>query len=155
MQTKRDIVNEAFSEIGLADYVFDLQPDQLDSALRKLDAMMATWNSKGIKIGYNLSVKSDMDDLLNVPDAAHEAMYKNLALRIAPSFGKQLLPDTRISAKQSYNDLVNLIVRVPEMRLGSDFPLGMGNKWINNFTRCHPDNIIGNPEQQMEFINDN
>lgn len=154
MITKRDIVAEAFSEIGLADYVFDLQPEQMDSALRKLDAMMATWNSKGIKIGYQLNTKSDMDDILGVPDGAHEAMYKNLALRIAPSFGKMIQPDTKISAKQAYNDLVNLIVRIPEMSLGADVPLGMGNKCINNFTHSHKDNIIGNPEQQMEFIND-
>ena len=50
--TKRDIVNQAFGEIGMADYVFDLQPQQLDSALRQLDMMMATWNGKGIRIGY-------------------------------------------------------------------------------------------------------
>lgn len=155
MKTKRDIVTEAFSEIGLAEYVFDLNPEQMDGALRKLDAMMATWNAKGIKIGYPLNTQSDLDDVLNVPDGAHEAMYKNLALRIAPSFGKQIQPDTRLSAKESYGDLVNLIVQVPQVGLGSDFPLGTGNKWINNFTHCKKDNIIGNPVQEMEFVNDN
>ena len=37
--TKRQFVTQAFEEIGLASYVFDLTPEQLQSALRRLDAM--------------------------------------------------------------------------------------------------------------------
>jgi len=48
--TKRDIVNRAFEEIGLAAYVYDLAPQQLEGALQRLDAMMATWNGKGIRL---------------------------------------------------------------------------------------------------------
>jgi hypothetical protein len=50
--TKRQFISAAFEEIGLASYVFDLQPEQLQSALRRLDAMMADWNAKGIRLGY-------------------------------------------------------------------------------------------------------
>ena len=49
---KRQFISAAFEEIGLASYVFDLQPEQLQSALRRLDAMMADWNAKGIRLGY-------------------------------------------------------------------------------------------------------
>jgi hypothetical protein len=45
--TKRQFVTSAFEEIGLADYVFDLQPEQLEGALRRLDSMMAEWNAAG------------------------------------------------------------------------------------------------------------
>jgi hypothetical protein len=38
---KRQFISAAFEEIGLASYVFDLQPEQLESALRRLDAMIA------------------------------------------------------------------------------------------------------------------
>ena len=71
--TKRDIVEQAFEEIGLASYVFDLQPQQLESALRRLDAMMATWNAKGIRLGYPLPsspADSDLDQEVGVPDNA-------------------------------------------------------------------------------------
>lgn len=54
--TKRDIVAMAFEEIGLAGYVFDLQPQQLEGALRRLDSMMATWNGKGLRLGDRKSV---------------------------------------------------------------------------------------------------
>jgi hypothetical protein len=49
--SKRQFVEAAFEEIGLASYVFDLQPEQIDSACRRLDTMMAQWNAVGIRLG--------------------------------------------------------------------------------------------------------
>jgi hypothetical protein len=43
--TKRQFITQAFEEIGLAAYVFDLTTEQLQSALRRMDAMVAGWNS--------------------------------------------------------------------------------------------------------------
>ena len=74
--TKRQFVLQAFEEIGLASYVYDLTPEQLNSALFKLDAMMGTWNGKGIRIGYPTPgdpESSDLDAQTNVPDSANEA----------------------------------------------------------------------------------
>jgi hypothetical protein len=50
--TKRQFVTAAFEEIGLASYVFDLTNDELTSACKRLDAMMADWNAKGIRLSY-------------------------------------------------------------------------------------------------------
>jgi len=71
--TKREIVTNAFEEVGLASYAFDLQPEQLQAGLRRLDNMMATWNSRGLRIGYPLTnspAGSDLDDDANVMDEA-------------------------------------------------------------------------------------
>ena len=68
--TKRQFVTSAFEEIGLADYVFDLQPEQLEAALRRLDSMMAEWNAMGIRLGYSMPSSpqdSDLDEQTNVP----------------------------------------------------------------------------------------
>jgi len=130
--TKRDIVEQAFEEIGLASYVFDLQPQQLDSALRRLDSMMATWNAKGIRLGYPLPsspADSDLDQEIGVPDSAIEAMYLNLAIRISAGFGKTVSPDTRSSAKRAYNEVVANSALPVEMQLGNEtIPAGAGNK---------------------------
>ena len=107
--TKRDIVDQAFEEIGLASYVFDLQPQQLERALRRLDMMMATWNAKGIRLGYPLPsspADSDLDQKIGVPDSAIEAMYLNLSVRISGGFGKTVSPETKASAKRAYNEVV-------------------------------------------------
>jgi len=39
--SKRHFVAAAFDEIGLASYVVDLQPEQPQSAMRRIDARMA------------------------------------------------------------------------------------------------------------------
>jgi hypothetical protein len=129
--TKRQFVVQAFDEIGLASYVFDLTPEQLESALRRLDSMMAMWNAKGIRLGYPLPSSpssSDLDTPTNVPDSSNEAIYANLAVRLAPSVGKTVAPETKATAKAAYDLLLSLAAVPPEMQLPSSMPAGAGNK---------------------------
>jgi hypothetical protein len=129
--SKRDFVTQAFEQIGLAAYVFDLQPDQLESARRKLDSMMALWFSKGIDLGYTSPVEpngSDLDDDSGVSNEASEAIYSNLALRIAPSFGKAVTPELKLLAKQSYDALLIAAAAPGQMQMPGGFPLGAGYK---------------------------
>ncbi len=91
--TKRQYIEAALTEIGLADYVFNSTPQDLQTALRRLDGMMAEWNERGIRLGYPLPLspqQSDLDSQTAVPDRANEAIVTNLACRIAPSYGKQV-----------------------------------------------------------------
>ncbi len=134
--TKREFVVAAFGEIGLASYVFDLSPEQLQSALTRLDTMMATWDGQGIRLGYPLPSSpsaSNLDDPSNVPDSANEMVFQNLALRIAPGFGKTVSPDTKLSAINAYNAAVGKAMGVPpEKQMPGTMPAGTGNKpWRN------------------------
>lgn len=129
--TKRELITQAFEEIGLATYVFDLTPEQLLNALRKLDSMMAAWNAKGIRIKYPLEAPStsSLDQDSNVPDVAIEAVYTNLGIRIAPTFGKTVSAETRKVASESYMALLNHVSGVPPTRqLNDSLPRGQGNK---------------------------
>ena len=129
--SKRQFVTAAFEEIGLASYVFDLQPDQLQSAVRRLDAMMADWNGKGIRLGYPLPGSpqdSDLDEPSNVPDSSNQAIITNLAVRIAPSYGKQVMPETKAVAKESYNTILSRAAMPNEQQFPGTLPAGAGNK---------------------------
>jgi P22 tail accessory factor len=130
--TKLQFIQQAFEEIGLAHYVFDLTPEQLQSALRRMDSMMAGWNIGGVRVGYPLPGSPSASDLnadTGVPDYANEAIYSNLALRLAPSFGKSLSPQTVSNAALSYAAMVDQCVQpTPERQLGSLLPYGAGNK---------------------------
>jgi len=135
--TKRQFVTAAFEEMGLADYVFDLSPEQLESALRRLDAMLMEWNAKGIRLGYASASSpqdSDLDTETNVPDSAWEAVITNLAVRIAPGYGKTVSPDTKMVAKQGYNTLLQRATFPLEQQLPETMPSGAGNKpwWYDN-----------------------
>jgi hypothetical protein len=157
--TKRDIITQAFEEVGLAAYVFDLQPQQLEGALRRLDAMMATWNGKGIRLGYPLPSApnaSDLDQDTNVPDAAIEAMILNLAIRIAPGYGKTVSPDTKASAKNAYNQVMARAAIPVEMQLDAmSIPSGQGNKgwryYNDPFLRTPVDPLTVGPDSVLDL----
>jgi len=129
--TKRQIIQQAFDEIGLAPYVFDLTADQLESALRRLDSMIAGWESKGIRLGYPLPSSpqnSDLDSETNMPDVAVEAAFLQLAVRLAPSYGKVVSAETKAAAKQAYDSLLVQFATPPEMHLPAGYPAGAGYK---------------------------
>lgn len=156
--SKRQFVIAAFDEIGLASYVFDLQPEQLQSALNRLDAMMAEWNGKGIRLGYPLPGSpqySDLDEPSEVPDSANEAIYTNLALKIAPSYGKQVMLETKISAKMAYNTLLSRATTPTEMQLPGTMPAGAGNKpwrnYDNPFLQRPVDPVLAGQDGPFEF----
>ena len=155
--SKRQFVTAAFEEIGLASYVFDLQPQDLESALRRLDAMMAEWNAKGIRLGYPIPGSpqfSDLDEPSEVPDAANETIITNLGIRIAPSYGKQVMPDTRVTAKQGYNTLLARATQPLEKQLPRTMPLGAGNKpwWYDDpFVQPPVDPALAGSDGPLEF----
>lgn len=129
--TKKQIIEQAFEEIGLASYIFDLTPDQLESALRRLDLMVASWYTKNIRIGYPLPINpqdSNIDEQIDTPMEANEALVLNLAVRLAPSYGKSLSPDTKMNAKATY-DLLLIDAAAPiEQQYVKTLPLGAGYK---------------------------
>ena len=150
--TKRQFVEQAFEEIGLASYVFDLQAEQLQAALRRLDSMMARWNALGVRIGYPLPSSpedSDLDTETSVPDAANEAVYTNLAIGIAPTVGKQISPETRSAAGRSYKALLVSNVEIVEQQV-SNLPRGAGAKPYRH-TR---DEFLDNPTDELAAGND-
>jgi hypothetical protein len=130
--TKRQFVNQAFSMIGYADYDYDLQPEQLQNALYILDSMLSTWNAKMVSLAYPVPGSpedSDLDDESNVPDRANEAIYLNLALKIASSLGKTVSPDLKASAWYAYNNLLSWALSNPrKMSMPDTMPRGAGNK---------------------------
>lgn len=129
--TKRQFVEAAFEELGLASYVFDLSPAQMEAALRRLDAMMATWNGMGIRLGYPLPVDpmaSSLSETAAVPDSANEAIITNLAVRLAPQYGKAVQPQTLATAKAAYNVLLQRATAPLEMALPATLPVGAGWK---------------------------
>ena len=129
--TKRQFISQSLLEIGLGED-FNLQPEEFESALRSLDSMMAMWNGKGIRLGYLLPHTpddSDIDSLSGVPDYANEAIYLNLAIRLAPRYGKVISVDTKITAKQAYDVLMSRSVAPMPQPMPNTMPIGAGNKY--------------------------
>ena len=137
--TKRQLIEQAFEEIGFASYAYDLSAEQLRGALRRLDSMLGTWDEKGIKFGYpltSLPIDSDLDTLSNAPNFATEAIYLNLAIRLASPLGKVAPRELKVDAKSAYNTLLGRYSTPTEMQLPRSMPSGAGNKpgrWNRQF----------------------
>lgn len=131
--TKQQLIEEAFGELALASHVFDLDADVLEGALRRLDTMMADWSGKGISIGYLLPDSPDASNIgddAGIPDAAVEAVYMNLAVKLAAGRGKTLSADTRLAAKRGYDKLLGDAV-TPTSQCSGLARIGAGNKrWL-------------------------
>ena len=154
--TIRQFVEAALEEIGQAAYVYDASPEQLSSAAKRLNAMLAEWNAKGIRLAallYSNPDDIDLDAASNVPDLANEAIITNLAMRIAPMYGKTPMPETKLAAKRSYDTMLSAFSQPIEMQLG-EMPAGAGNKpwrYGDPFTPEPVDPLLVGPDSELEF----
>lgn len=157
MWTKRQLINAAFEEAGLAAFVFDLSTDQIQSAGNRLDAMMAGLNQQGLQIGYNMSsVPSnfDPDQLSGLPDGAYELVISGLAMRIAPAYGKAISNDTRALYSRALNAL-NVQSAYPQnIAIPAGYPIGAGYKatpgYYSEFAPGAAESVSSG-EQPLEF----
>jgi hypothetical protein len=157
--TKRQYINDALTELGLADYVFDLSPAELQSALRRLDSMMAQWEVRGIRVSYPSSSTpsgSDIDAVTSVPEAANTAIITNLAKLLAPSYGKSLSQETMATARKAIADLTTFTARIPEMQFPSTLPRGAGAKswrggYEDPFFPSPSDPLLAGPDSEIDF----
>lgn len=157
--SKRQFVETAYEEIGIADYDFDLTPEQLNAGVRRLDAMMTEWNGRGIRLGYPVPGSpedTDLDMATVVPNWAWEAVFLNLALRIAPMVGKTVSPDTRTNAYRAYNTVMSRSLTIPQVQMPSTMPSGAGNRWFNqssNYVIPPQNQSVPLPEDDVSFSN--
>lgn len=154
--TKRDFIKHAFEEIGLSSSVYDLTPEQQWVALAKLDAMMAGWEASGIRVGWLIPSNNDSADIDQIAvstDAANEAIYQNLAIRLCPAFGKVAPPELRQLANMAYRNLLNRLVgRVKERQIPSGEFLGAGYKSLAcQVTKKPAENIQIDNDSELEW----
>jgi hypothetical protein len=98
---KRDIIEMMFEECGSAGYEFDRTPEEVSSALRKLNAMMAEWPFDQIGYIQPISGAGEPDDLTGVPAKYNQVIALQLALRFAPNMGASLPPESRAALTRS------------------------------------------------------
>lgn len=148
MWTKRQLIQQALSELGMADYAFDLQPEQLQAALRQLDAMMGAWNIRGIRIGYSGGDGlGDIDNETDLPDWAIEGIYCNLAVKIAPSYGKTPSPETKAAATAGLN---TILIQVAQPRVRALTGYAGAGSWDTNILQ-EPDPLDTGNDNILEF----
>lgn len=133
MLTKREIIAQAFEEIGLGTYAYDARPEDLQSARVRLDALLAQWSSDGALTGFNSSKELDVES--GVPQDGNRGVICALAIELAPSNGRAVMRDTKIGAREGKRVLMRKAAQSPgkKMNTGSA-PAGAGYKEVYDVT---------------------
>lgn len=130
MTTRRDIINQAYAELGLAEYNFDITPEEMAHARRRLDSMMAQWETI-VSMGYFMPSNPDdsnVDDETNLPQGVIDAVALNLAVQLAPGLGKTPSMLTMVGAKNGKNYALAQFAVIPQKQYSGNLPVGSGNK---------------------------
>lgn len=129
--TKRQIIELAMTEIGYSSYQYDIEPDQLQDALHRLDAMMGEWDALGVYVGFPIptdQTQADLDTDTALPDHARSAVYTNLAIRLCPMFGKSPSQELKDLSRSSLRTLKKSTTPIPQ-RKAITMPRGQGQKY--------------------------
>ncbi len=147
-QTKQFFIDKAFNEIGLAAYVFDLQPEDYQAALSTANGMIGEWIGNGIQIGdWPVPDDPSADSITTVtaiPFTNWRAIWTNLGIALAPNVGKQPEGPTIALARLSYRMLLNKRLVIPEMKRPATMPIGQG------WNRSAKDRQFYYPSQQLD-----
>lgn len=132
MTTMREVVQDAFEEIGVKTAEVPLTNDELQSGIRRCNDMLTEWDDIGIIFGYVPALNGD--DEINVDRNAVGAVKYNLAVRLAPSFQKVVSSALASLASGTLNVLMASSADIGEVAYPDSLPLGSGNKCSNNDT---------------------
>jgi hypothetical protein len=131
--TKRNFIETAYAGIGLSKDNYTISPSDFEKALSFGDGMVSSWQGKfGYGVGWPVHDDPDdssVDEETYVSLTLSECVWSNLALRIAASIGKQVLPDTKTLASSSYKTMSAKFSKPRGKSLPQGVPLGGGNRW--------------------------
>lgn len=142
---KLDLITAAFAEIGLAGYAADATADEITAAQTQLDRMVSMWSGRGIPIRFKTG-GYDTAQSIECPDWAVEALVLNLAIRMAPSFGREAMMATKALAAQALEAVRTKSVNPQATPIDPQVvPAGAGNRFLGTFLSPYlktEDNLI-------------
>lgn len=136
---KIDIIKRAYSELRISGLTVEPTPEDLELALCKLEDMMAEFDSRNMNVGYLFEDEPDPNSAVGVTRAYWQALATNLAVRLIPSFNKQV-PDTLLAqASQSLSSMAGRCAaeRIRPVLPPSRQPIGSGNHVLGRWRRFY------------------
>lgn len=126
---KRDIIEMAFEDCGTAGFEFERTPEEVGSALRKLNAMMLEWPWDQLGYAQPDYGSGLPEDESGIPGYSLSAVASYLALRIAPTMGKTLSNEQRTALARSLGMIQSKVAAIPQTPFAPNTPRGMGATW--------------------------
>lgn len=122
----REVVEDAMEDIGVKKAEVSLEPDELQSGIRRCNDMLAQWVELGIIVGYNPVFNGD--DVLELDASAIAAVKAKLAIKLAPSYSKQITSALAENARESMEMLEIANSHIGTIAYPDTLPVGSGNQ---------------------------
>ncbi|QDP63206.1 MAG: putative peptidoglycan hydrolase [Prokaryotic dsDNA virus sp.] len=143
MTTIREVVEDAFEEIGVKTAEVPLTNDELQSGIRRCNDMLTGWDDIGIIVGYTEVLSGD--DTMKVDRSAVGAIKYNLAVRLAPSYQKVVSATLFALSTSTLDILMASNTDLSEIAYPDTLPVGSGNECPDyNRNRFFPSNKTDN-----------
>ena len=126
MTTALQIVNAAAEKIGVKTAEIALEASDYQVIVDEMNDMLSEWADSNITPAFtDVSLSTDT---VNIERDAVGAVKNNLAVRIAPIFGRQITPSLAAIALQTYNRLLASTVYIGDVAYPDTLPTGSGNE---------------------------
>lgn len=139
---KVDIILGAYSQLRISGLTRTPTPEDLETALCRLENMAAEWDSRTISVGYNFEDEPDPNSDSGVIRGYRHAFETNLAVRLIPDFNKAPPGALVAQANQSLSNLSAraAMERIRGVQYSNRQPTGSGNRfraarWARFYTK--------------------
>ena len=122
---KADLIQGAYEQLRIWGVTRIPSPTETVLALKRLNGLLLHWENQNIYLGWNVGADNPNDES-GLPDWAQEAVFTNLALKLAPTFGKMATPDMKSEASETYNAIC--LSCYANMEYPDTMPVGAGNQ---------------------------
>ena len=134
-KTKGDLAIEVFNLLAMNDGLTEPTPGEVSYVMQRMEQTVAQWEKKGIHLGYKYADPAygpDTNDESGVFDTDESAVTTNLAVIVAPKFGRSASPDVKSQAKESYELLFT--TELPTRQQNPNMPSGQGYSGLGGFS---------------------
>lgn len=125
MTTMQSIANGACEYVRVKKLGYNIVDEELDICINTLIDLMTAWDAAGRALGFAKPTSGTSD--IRTPDWAGKAIKTNLAIDLAPKFGKQIHPALPKIAKDALQELDSFLIVYRDILLPETLPKGAGN----------------------------
>lgn len=128
MTTGTQIIERSARMIGVKAQGQPLSAEKTAAFLEALNAMLIRWEANGLGMGF--SALSAATSTISIPTENEEGVCANLAVIMAPEYGREASPRVQMMAEDGLNQLRrDVLTPVP---VGLDTPCGTGSNYDIN-----------------------
>jgi hypothetical protein len=133
--TAAQLLKQSLQEILVQASEAPLEADEYRDCIFVMNTFMADLEANGVDIGY--TPVDSLSDVITVPDGAIMGMVSNIAILIAPQFGKAVPFELGKKAKKGMSTIYRLGQTVAITEFPNTMPTGSGNTgdglWYDTF----------------------